>query len=200
MKLYLATGNLHKVGELQAMLSSAGLPVEVHTPAAIGGMPEVVEDQDSFTGNALKKARALAALLPTDCWALADDSGLCVDALQGAPGVYSARYAGEDASDGDNIDKLLKELDEVEKAERGGGFRCHLAIVHPGGEEFVFEGECRGVISRSRSGEGGFGYDPVFVPNGFEASFAELSSEEKASLSHRGNAMRNLVAWLSERV
>ncbi|MBK1878871.1 RdgB/HAM1 family non-canonical purine NTP pyrophosphatase [Pelagicoccus mobilis] len=196
MRLFLATGNLHKVEELQAMLAAAKLDIEVHTPAVVGGMPEVVEDQDSFSGNALKKARALSAILPDDGWALADDSGLCVDALGGAPGVYSARYAGESASDSDNIDKLLAALSEVVESDRGASFQCHLAIVSPHGEEQVFKGACHGRIIGERRGEGGFGYDPVFIPNGFELSFAELSSEEKAGLSHRGEAMGKLVSWL----
>ena len=181
------------------MIATAGLAVEAHTPAAVGGMPEVDEDQDSFSGNALKKARALAAILPEDGWALADDSGLCVDALGGAPGVYSARYAGDDATDSDNIDKLLEALDGIEERNRSASFRCHLAIVAPHGEELVFEGSCLGEIIHERRGEGGFGYDPVFVPVGHESTFAELSDNEKASLSHRGDAMRQFVAWLKGR-
>lgn len=199
MKLYLATGNLHKLEELRTMLRDAGLSIEVHTPAAVGGMPEVEEDQDSFSGNALKKARALAALLPDDGWALADDSGLRVDALDGAPGVYSARYAGEDATDAQNTAKLLLALDGVEDGRRGAAFHCHLALVCPGGEERVFEGSCRGSILREQAGSGGFGYDPVFAPQGFEKTFAELTSQEKQELSHRGAAMRSLIDWLRER-
>ncbi len=199
MKLFLATGNLHKIGELQAMLAAAGLDLEVHTPAMLGGMPEVVEDQDSFTGNALKKARALAALLPSEDWALADDSGLCVDALDGAPGVLSARYAGPGATDASNIEKLLEALDGIEERNRAAGFRCHLALVSPQGEEHVFEGECRGEILHACRGTAGFGYDPLFVPNGYERTFAELGASEKAALSHRGEAMGKLVAWLAGR-
>lgn len=196
MRLFLATGNLHKVEELQAMLAAANLEIEVLTPAAVGGMPEVIEDQDSFCGNALKKARALSALLPEGGWALADDSGLCVDALGGEPGVFSARYAGEDASDSDNIDKLLGALAGVGTEERGARFECHLAIVSPQGEELVFPGQCAGRIILERRGEGGFGYDPVFIPEGFDLSFAELGSDEKAKLSHRGAAMAKLIDWL----
>ena len=199
MKLFLATGNLHKIEELRAMLAAAGLDLEVHTPGMVGGMPEVVEDQDSFTGNALKKARALAAILPHDGWALADDSGLCVDALDGAPGVLSARYSGPEATDASNMEKLLEALDGIEERNRAAGFRCHLALVSPHGEEYVFEGECRGEILHERRGKAGFGYDPLFVPNGYEATFAELGSGEKAGLSHRGQAMKQLVAWLVER-
>ncbi|MBD5779900.1 RdgB/HAM1 family non-canonical purine NTP pyrophosphatase [Pelagicoccus sp. NFK12] len=196
MKLYLATGNAHKIEELRAMLAAAGLAVEVFGPSEVGGMPEVVEDQDSFAGNALKKARALAALLPTGAYALADDSGLCVDALDGAPGVYSARYAGEDATDDDNTNKLLHILSALGDVDRSAGFQCHLALVSKGGDEQVFEGECRGRIIERKMGAGGFGYDPVFVPDGFSESFAQLTRAQKAGLSHRGKAMAKLIGWL----
>lgn len=199
MKLYLATGNPHKIGELKEMLGGAGLAAEVFGPEAVGGMPEVVEDQGTFSGNALKKARALAELIPAGAFALADDSGLCVEALDGAPGVYSARFAGEDATDDDNIDKLLLELEQVPTALRGAAFECHLAVVSSVEEEWVFKGKCEGAIVRERTGGGGFGYDPIFVPKGFAKSFAELSRSEKATLSHRGLAMRDLLVWLRER-
>lgn len=156
MKLYLATGNLPKIEELQAMLAAADLTIGVHAPTAVGGMPEVIEDQDTFAGNALKKARALSAILPEEGWALADDSGLCVDVLDGAPGVYSSRYAGEDADDSANIDKLLDTIDDVPGDKRTASFQCHLAIVSPQGEELVFRGTCQGRIIRDRRGEGGF--------------------------------------------
>ncbi len=178
------------------MLATAGLPIEVHGPAVLGGMPDVVEDQPDFSGNALKKARALAAVMPEGSIALADDSGLCVDALDGAPGVYSARYAGENATDADNTQKLLQSLSSLGDVSRAAGFQCHLALVKSDGEELVFQGECRGAIIEDLRGAGGFGYDPVFVPDGFSSSFAELSREEKATLSHRGKAMAKLVDWL----
>lgn len=180
------------------MLSAASLDLEVFSPDSVGGMPDVVEDQDTFRGNALKKAEALVELIPADAVALADDSGLCVDALGGAPSVYSARYAGENATDSDNIDKLLVALDSVEEVNRRASFQCHLAVVFPSGKEIVFEGACSGRIIHERRGEHGFGYDPVFVPDGFERSFAELSNTEKAAISHRGNAMQQLVQWLVE--
>lgn len=200
MRLYLATSNPHKIQELHALLAEAGLDIEVQTAEALGGMPEVVEDQDSFTGNALKKARALAALLPTDGLALADDSGICAVALDHAPGVYSARYAGENASDLDNLYKLLDELDSVQDPDRAGYFACHLASVDASGEETVFVGECHGNIIRKPRGENGFGYDPVFVPLGHERTTAEMSQDEKAELSHRGIATRKFIAWLKERL
>ncbi|MDQ8183993.1 RdgB/HAM1 family non-canonical purine NTP pyrophosphatase [Pelagicoccus sp. SDUM812002] len=196
MKLYLATGNSHKIEELRAMLAAAGLSIEVNGPTALGGMPTVEEDQETFSGNALKKARALAALLPDGAFSLADDSGLCVDALDGAPGVYSARFAGEDATDSDNTNKLLHMLGALGHVDRSAAFQCHLAIVSKGGEERVFKGECRGEIIREKAGEGGFGYDPVFVPSGFTKTFAELSQSEKGGMSHRGKAMAKLIRWL----
>ncbi len=198
MKLYLATTNLHKIEELNEMLREAGLDVEVHTPLAVGGMPEVVEDQDTFSGNALKKARALAALLPEDGLALADDSGICIDAFDGAPGVYSARYAGEGATDQENLDKLIREMESIPDNKRGGRFTCHLAVVSPHGEESVFEGQILGEILREPRGKGGFGYDPVFLPKGRKRTTAEMSSSEKAAISHRGNAMRKFLDWFSK--
>ena len=199
MKLYLATSNLHKIDELRKMASEAALDVEVHTAEAIGGMPEVVEDQDTFSGNALKKARALAALLPSDGIALADDSGICVDALGGNPGIRSARFAGEGASDEANLAKLLEKMEAVPENERGAGFVCHIAAVSPQGEEAVFEGEVRGRILRKRRGENGFGYDPVFLPAGFNVTTAEMSQETKGAISHRGIAMRKCMDWLREK-
>ena len=198
MKLYLATSNLHKIDELKKMLSEAGLRMEVHTAEAVGGMPEVIEDQDTFSGNALKKARALAALLPNDGLALADDSGICIEAFDGAPGVRSARYAGEGATDEENLDKLIQEMESIPDGQRGGAFVCHLAAVMPGGEEFVFEGEVRGSILRERRGSNGFGYDPVFLPTGRMVTTAQMSQDEKAAISHRGVATRKFISWLRE--
>ena len=198
MKLYLATTNLHKIEELSEMLREAKIDAEVHTPLAVGGMPEVIEDQDTFSGNALKKARALAALLPDDGLALADDSGICIDAFDGAPGVYSARYAGEGVSDQDNLDKLIREMELVPEGSRGGRFTCHLAVVSPQGEENVFEGEILGEILRQSRGSAGFGYDPVFLPKGRNRTTAEMSSSEKAAISHRGIAMRQFLEWFSK--
>ena len=178
------------------MLAAAGLDIEVHTAEAVGGMPEVIEDQETFTGNALKKARALAALLPEDGLALADDSGICIEAFDGAPGVRSARYAGETATDEENLSKLIREMEPVPDGARGGSFECHLAVVAPHGDEEVFVGEIRGTILRDRRGKNGFGYDPVFLPTGYEQTTAEMSGEEKAAISHRGNAMRRFLEWL----
>ncbi|NEQ70298.1 MAG: RdgB/HAM1 family non-canonical purine NTP pyrophosphatase [Symploca sp. SIO2D2] len=199
MKLYLATGNAKKLKELQAIISEAELPIQVENATALGGMPEVEEDAGTFSGNALKKAKALLARASGDTWVLADDSGLCVDALDGDPGVYSARYAGEGASDAANVDKLLRELTGVETKKRGAAFVCVLALVRKSEEPRFFEGSCEGRITDERFGEGGFGYDPVFVPQGRDRTFAELTSATKAELSHRGKALQKFIAWAKER-
>lgn len=182
------------------MLADSGLDIDARTAEAVGGMPEVVEDQDTFSGNALKKARALAALLPEDGVALADDSGICIDAFDGAPGVRSARYAGENASDEENLDKLIREMESVPDGQRGGSFQCHLAVVEPQGRESVFVGEILGTILREKRGENGFGYDPVFLPLGYELTTAEMPGSAKAKISHRGNAMRRFLSWVENRV
>ncbi|MEM9160409.1 MAG: RdgB/HAM1 family non-canonical purine NTP pyrophosphatase [Verrucomicrobiota bacterium] len=196
MKLYLATGNAKKLKELQAIIAEAALPVEVESAAALGGMPEVVEDAGTFPGNALKKAKGLLEIAPEDAWVLADDSGLCVDALGGAPGVYSARYAGENASDEENVEKLLRELDTIEEMNRQAAFVCVLALANKAGEEHFFEGKCSGEITHELYGEGGFGYDPVFVPQGQEMTFAALPAEVKAGMSHRGEALGKFLDWV----
>ncbi len=196
MKLYLATSNRHKIDELRQMLADAGLDASVETPDVLGGMPEVVEDAGTFSGNALKKARALATRIEGDALALADDSGICIDAFDGAPGVYSARYAGEEATDEANLAKLIREMEPIPDGSRGGRFVCHLAVVSAQGEERVFEGVIEGEILRERRGAGGFGYDPVFLPLGRKRTTAEMSAAEKAEISHRGKATRAFLAWL----
>ncbi len=194
MKLFLATGNAHKVAEFSRMFAEAGLDVEVVSAREAGGMPEVEENAGTFEGNALLKAEALAGLVGGE-WVLADDSGLAVDALGGAPGVRSARYAGENATDGENRAKLLREMAGVADGERRGRFVCVLALAGPGRRE-VFRGECEGEILREERGLGGFGYDPVFRPEGFGESFAEMPAARKNELSHRGKAMAKLVEWM----
>jgi len=196
--IYLATGNAHKLREFQQMFAVAALPWKVEGAAAVGGMPAVDENAGTFAGNALIKARALRKLAPTGAWVLADDSGLEVQALGGAPGVYSARYAGVGAKDGANTEKLLRALEIIPDAARAARFVCMLALLGPGGEEKIFEGECRGRIGRELAGGGGFGYDPVFFPDGFEKTFAELGDDVKNKISHRGRALQKLFAYLSK--
>jgi XTP/dITP diphosphohydrolase len=161
-------------------------------------MPPVAEDTGTFAGNARQKARALKERLPSGGWALADDSGLCVDALDGAPGVESAYYAGPRASGAENLAKLVTVMREVPEERRGAHFVCMLALVGPDGEEHVFEGRCDGSLRREPAGAGGFGYDPVFVPAGHDRTFAELDADVKNRLSHRGRAWAGLAAWLHE--
>ena len=196
MKLLLASGNRHKLDEVAAILREAGVDIDLLGADAIGGMPDVAEDAGSFAGNARQKARALVDRVPAGTWVLADDSGLCVDYLKGAPGVISSRFAGPEASDGDNTRLLLDQLSGIPPAKRSAHFRCVLILVGPGGDEVLFDGRCSGRIAPEPSGDGGFGYDPVFVPDGHSVSFAELDAEEKNRISHRAVAMRQLVDWL----
>jgi XTP/dITP diphosphohydrolase len=189
-QLIVATGNAHKVEEFDGLLAGCGF--EVQSAKSCGGMPDVVEDGDSFAANARIKALALRAQAPADAWIVSDDSGLEVDALGGAPGIYSARYAGEGASDLDNLNKLLAELAKQPEATRRARFRCVLCLIDPEGREQFFDGACEGVIAKTPTGAQGFGYDPVFVPEGFKESFAELGEATKSQLSHRALAVQAL--------
>ena len=196
IQLYLATGNPHKIGEVTAILAASGIAAQVFPPSAVGGMPEVVEDTGTFVGNAGKKASALAARLPAGAWALADDSGVCVDALGGEPGVESAYYAGHPSNDAANNAKLLAALHGVPEARRRAAFHCCIVAVSTTGRREVFEGRCPGRILDAPRGTGGFGYDPLFLPDGCSVSYAELEDAVKNTLSHRARALQKLVAWL----
>ena len=198
MELFFGTSNEGKLRELRRLV--AGLPIEVVTPAALGGpLPEVVEDGASFAENAGKKARAFA--LASGRLALADDSGLCVDALDGAPGIFSARWSEPEAPgalpreerDRHNNQKLLAALAGRPKDQRGAAYVAVLALAGPDGRLLAsVEGRCRGRIGRAPRGTGGFGYDPLFVPEGRALTMAELPPGEKDALSHRGAAFRAL--------
>lgn len=190
-KLVLASRNPHKIEEMQQILKPLG--IEVLSTQDFPQLIEVDEDQPTLEGNALKKARYVAT--ETGLPALSDDTGLEVDALDGAPGVYSARFAGENVSYQDNVDKLLSELEK--KSNRKAQFRTVVALVN-GGEEYTFEGICEGEILREQRGEKGFGYDPVFQPDGYEQTFAELDSTEKNKISHRGRAVQKFVEFLKK--
>lgn len=188
MDIVAATGNQHKVREMQQILGPLG--IHVLGAAEAGGMPEVVEDGATFRENAVKKAVECARVLGQSV--IADDSGLEVQALGGAPGVVSARYAGEGGNDGRNVRKLLGELRDA--ADRRARFVCVIALVTPdAGLVGTAEGEVRGAITEGPRGDGGFGYDPVFVPDGYSETFAELPAEVKNRLSHRGNALKAAV-------
>ncbi len=199
MRLYLASGNAHKAVELQALADASHVPVEIVSARAVGGMPSVIEDAGTFVGNARKKARALHGRVPADAWALADDSGLCVDALGGGPGVESAYYAGPQGDSAANLAKLVQVLRDVPADKRRAYFACVLLVIGPGEEEHVFEGRCEGRLLFTPRGGAGFGYDPLFVPDGYEQSFAELGEEVKNILSHRARAWLKLSEWIRDR-
>lgn len=183
MDLVVATRNAHKLAEIREMLADA--EIRVLDLDAFPDAPEVVEDRNTFDGNARKKAVELAVY--TGHWALADDSGLEVDALNGAPGVYSARYAGEPADHAANNRKLLAAL--AGETNRRARFRCVIALASPDGACRTVAGTCEGHMADSFRGEKGFGYDPLFIPDGYAVTFAELSQSEKNGISHRGRAL-----------
>jgi len=191
--IHLATGNAHKVQEIQRLADESGLAVKI-VPAA--KMPEVEEDTGTFFGNARKKASALRATLPADAWVLADDSGVCVDALAGAPGVESAYYAGPQHDSAANLNKLVEVMRDVPEGKRGASFNCVLVLLGPNGAEHVCEGRCEGVLCREPIGGAGFGYDPIFVPGGYACTYAQLTDSEKNKISHRGRAWLILAEWL----
>jgi len=200
MRIFLASGNAYKAVEFQTLADASGLPLRIVPAAAAGGMPPVVEDAGTFEGNARKKALALRARLPAGAWALADDSGLCVDALGGAPGVESAYYAGPQGDSAANLRKLVVAMRSVPEAARRAHFTCVLVLAGPGGTEQIFEGRCDGRLLDEPRGGAGFGYDPLFVPDGYTESFAELGEAVKNSLSHRGRAWAQLASWLKGQV
>lgn len=200
MRLHLASGNLHKAAELAAFArvsaaKTGGPEIEILSARVVGGMPEVVEDTGTFVGNARKKARALQERLPPGSYVLADDSGVCVDALGGGPGVESAYYAGERSDPAANLLKLAEVMRDVADEQRGAQFLCVLLVLTGAGQELVFEGICRGRLLREPRGAAGFGYDPLFVPDGYAQSYAELGEETKNSISHRGRAWAQLAEW-----
>ncbi len=207
MKLYLASNNPHKAAELSALARRDRLEVEIISARAAGGMPPVAEDTGTFDGNARKKAQALQAVLagagtpPVEAtkggwWVLADDSGLCVDALDGAPGVESANYAGPGAADGENLARLVAAMRNVPEGKRGAQFVCVLLLLGADGGERRFEGRCAGQLLTEPDGAAGFGYDPLFVPEGETRSMAAMSAAEKNLVSHRARAWAKLSAWL----
>jgi XTP/dITP diphosphohydrolase len=192
-RIVVATRNPHKLDEIRAILGGSG--IEVVSLDSFPDAPEVVEDRPDLKGNAARKAETLHALtgLPT----MADDTGLEVDALGGRPGVHSARYAGEDATDADNRRKLLAEL--AGESDRSARFRTVIAFATDDGTEF-FEGACEGTIIAEERGAGGFGYDPVFRPDGTDRTFGELSADEKNQISHRARAARAFARRLGAEV
>lgn len=197
MKIAAATNNKHKVFELTALFE--GTDTELVTLREIGFTDEIIEDGSTFLENA--RIKAMAVHKATGLASIADDSGLCVDALGGEPGIYSARYASEDGENSDDIknnEKLLSKLSEIPENERTARFVSALCFIDADGSEVSAIGKCEGIITREARGEGGFGYDPLFFFPGFGKTFGELSSEEKNQVSHRANAVKILKEKLDE--
>lgn len=193
MEIIVASHNPHKIREIDNVLSALFSELKLLTPSDVGVTDEVEETGSSFEENAMLKARSV--------WkhgklAIADDSGLCVNALSGAPGIYSARYAGEPSSDEKNNAKLLSELSH--HPDRSAYFVCVIACILPSGDSFTVKGKAPGSILTSPAGNGGFGYDPLFLSDDVGKSFAELTPEEKNSISHRGRALRALKEKLEK--
>ena len=195
MEIIFATGNQHKVVEAQKALGDSFTLI---MPKELGLTEEIPEDGDTLVKNAVQKAEYLWNRFGKNCFA--DDTGLEVDALGGAPGVYTARYAGPDKGSDANMEKLLSELSAIEakegKISRAARFRTVVALII-NGETKIFEGVMEGEIARKRSGSEGFGYDPVFIPQGYSCTIAEISLDEKNAISHRGKAMRALAQYLN---
>jgi XTP/dITP diphosphohydrolase len=189
MKLIFATHNQHKLQEIKLLLPKS---IELVSLADINFADDIAETADTLTGNALLKAHYIYNKYKVNCFA--DDSGLEVKALNGAPGVYSARYAGLQKSDADNNQKLLDELKD--KDDRNACFKTVIALIIDG-KECIFEGVIEGVILTEKHGDKGFGYDPLFKPNGYDMTFAQMTTDEKSKISHRGLAVNKLVNFLS---
>lgn len=183
MNLLIATGNRHKFQEISAILNFPHLSLV--SLRDLAGAPQIVEDGETFEANAIKKAATLARF--SGLWTLADDSGLEVDTLHGEPGVWSARYAGEPSNDAANNRKLLANLKGA--SDRRARFRCVIALAAPDGKVRTVSGACEGALLTMVKGRGGFGYDPLFVPNGYTLTFAELSPDIKNTISHRARAL-----------
>jgi XTP/dITP diphosphohydrolase len=195
-RVVLATRNAHKIGELRAILADLGVDVDLVGVADYPDVPDVAETELTFAGNALLKAVAVAEA--TGLPAIADDSGICVDALNGMPGIFSARWAGKHGDDAANLDLLLAQVSDVPDEHRGAAFVCAAAFAEPGadGRRVVEEGRIDGVLLRERHGAGGFGYDPIFRPQGYDVSTAELTAEAKNRISHRRRAFAALAPQL----
>lgn len=189
LKLVFATNNQHKLEEVQAMLTN----FEIVSLADINCFEEIPETADNLVGNAILKANYVTEKYGLDCFA--DDTGLEVEALNNEPGVYSARYAGEDNNSEANMAKLLKNLKNTQN--RKAQFKTAIAL-NIQGKQFIFEGICEGTILTEKRGDSGFGYDPIFMPNGYKTSFAEMAMTEKGNISHRGKAIEKLVTFLNK--
>ncbi len=199
MEIVLASRNKKKIVELQAILADVLPDIRIMSLDDIGFEGDIEEDGATFADNALIKARAAMLASGRKYIGVGDDSGLCVDALDGAPGIYSARYAGDHGNDAANNALLLENLKDVPTEARTARFVCTIACVFPNGEELVVRGETEGRILNEPQGEGGFGYDPLFYSTPFRKSFAELTPLEKNAISHRGRALAALALQLADR-
>ncbi|MFF5635079.1 RdgB/HAM1 family non-canonical purine NTP pyrophosphatase [Streptomyces sp. NPDC012825] len=195
-RLILATRNAGKITELHAILADAGLDLELVGADAYPEVPDVKETGVTFAENALLKAHALARA--TGLPAVADDSGLCVDVLNGAPGIFSARWSGTHGDDRANLDLLLAQLSDIADEHRGAYFACAAALALPDGTERVVEGTMPGTLRHTPAGTNGFGYDPILQPEGHDVTCAELTPAEKNAISHRGKAFRALAPVVRE--
>jgi XTP/dITP diphosphohydrolase len=200
-KIVIATRNPGKTAEIRALLKD--FPIEIKNLDDFGPIPEVIEDGDTFEENAYKKSSFTARVLGLP--ALSDDSGLCVEALDGRPGIYSARYAGENATDKGNCEKLLKDLDGAKN--RNAAFECVISLAVPTGAALTYEARCEGVLLEAPVGENGFGYDPIFFYPSLNKTFAQIPREEKSRVSHRGKALYELrkefnkvIKWLDQQM
>lgn len=193
MRLIIATGNEDKVREIDEILEGTGF--EAISMKQAGFDPDIVEDGTTFEENALKKAMAVYEL--SGGYVMADDSGLCIDALDGAPGIYSARFCGEDSTYEEKFKKIFEMLADVPEEQRTAQFVCAIAVVRPDGTSFTVRGECRGVLHEKPMGENGFGYDPIFYVPEFGMTTAQMEPEVKNSISHRGRALRSMVEKLT---
>jgi len=196
MRVVLATRNAHKLIEMRRILDEAGLEIDLVGTDEFPDLAEVAETGSTFAANALLKARSVCA--ETGLAAIADDSGLGVDALNGMPGIFSARWSGAHGDDMANLGLLLGQISDVPDSRRGAAFHCAAAVVLPDGTERVVEGTIDGTLIREPRGANGFGYDPIFIPVGETRTTAEMSAEEKDAISHRGRAMRALVPVLRD--
>lgn len=196
LEVVLASANTHKIRELQELADQAGVAVVLRSARDLGGMPSVQEDTGTFVGNARKKARALHEVAQPGTWVMADDSGICVDALDGGPGVESAYFAGPEGDDDRNLKKLVEVMTEIPGPQRGAHYLCLLLVIDGEGREQVFEGRCEGTLAYTPSGGGGFGYDPLFIPTGYTDTFGILPAATKQALSHRAKAWLAFCEWL----
>ncbi len=193
--LLIATKNKGKIKELNQLLKH--LQIKLKSLDDFENIKEVAETGKTFAENAKLKAESYA--VQTDCWALADDSGLQVEALNNAPGIYSARFAGENSDDKRNVNKLLEELDKTNTDNRYARFFCVIAVSDKTGKtQYIAEGICKGTIAEKPKGSNGFGYDPVFIPDGFTNTLGELSAETKQKISHRSQALKKIIDFFNE--